>query len=115
MAQKTPKTVIDQVTQRIERVRQRLAEIDFVCSGTLATRKMACGKPTCRCHTDPEARHGPYNQWGHMKGGKLVHRYVSDEQAVALRQAIINFRELKKLLRTWETETERLIDAKYPR
>ena len=46
-----------------------------------------------------------------MKAGKLVHRYVSPEQAGVLRQAIANYRKVKKLLRAWEAETERLIDA----
>ena len=115
LAKKSQQAVIEQETQRTERVRAALAKIELVCSGTLTTRTMTCGKPTCRCHDDPDARHGPYHQWGHMKGGKLVHRYVSDLQAVALRQAIRNYREVKKLLLTWENSTERLIDAKYPR
>jgi len=50
-----------------------------------------------------------------MKEGKLIHRYVSEEQASDLYQAISNYREIKKLLRVWEAETERLIEAKYPR
>jgi len=33
------------------------------------------------------------------------------EQAEVLRQAIANYRRLKKFLRRWEAETERLIDA----
>ncbi len=46
-----------------------------------------------------------------MRAGKLVHRVISAEQAEVLRQAIANYRRLKKLLRGWESETERLIDA----
>jgi hypothetical protein len=41
----------------------------------------------------------------------IVHRVISAEQAEVLGQAIANYRNLKKLLRGWETETERLIDA----
>ena len=50
-----------------------------------------------------------------MRAGKLVHRLVSAEQAELLRRAIANYRRLKKLLRSWEAETERLIDAEAPR
>jgi hypothetical protein len=50
-----------------------------------------------------------------MKGGKLVHRLVSAEQANLLRRAIANDRRLRKLLRSWENETERLIDAQADR
>lgn len=50
-----------------------------------------------------------------MKAGKLVHRYISPAQAVLLHQAIANYRKVKKLLRAWEDETERLIEAEAPR
>ena len=46
-----------------------------------------------------------------MRAGKLVHRQVSAKHATALRRAIANYREVQKLLRAWEVETERLIDA----
>ena len=46
-----------------------------------------------------------------MKGGKLVHRMVSPEQAQILRLAIANYRNAKKLLKDWEVVTEQLIDA----
>jgi hypothetical protein len=50
-----------------------------------------------------------------MKDGKLVHRAVSPEQAAVSRHAIANYRKAKKLMRAWEDETERLIDAEAPR
>ena len=115
MAKKNNGAMIRNATQRIEELRASLRSIDYVCSGSLSTRLMTCGQQSCRCHEDPAARHGPYHQWGHMQDGKLVHRYVSSEQAVMLRKAIENFRTVKKLLRTWELETERLIEATYPR
>ncbi len=89
--------------------------MDYVCSGTLLERMKTCGSPTCRCAQNPAARHGPYYEWGHMKAGKLVHRLVTAEQAGLLRRAIANYRKLKKLLRSWEGETERLIDAEADR
>jgi len=115
MAKRSPSQVARQARERIGRLRATLATIDYLCSGTLLKSLMQCGQPTCRCHQDPAARHGPYYRWGHMKAGKLVHRYVSAEQAGVLRQAIANYRKVKKLLRAWEVETERLIDAEAPR
>jgi hypothetical protein len=50
-----------------------------------------------------------------MKGGKLVHRMVTAEQAEILQLAIANYRNAKKLMKAWETITERLIDANAPR
>ena len=100
-----------QARARIARLRELLAEVDIMCSGTLLKRMKTCGKPGCRCAQDPAARHGPYYEWGHMQGGKLVHRLVSPEQAELLRQAIANYRKVQKLMRAWERQTERLIDS----
>jgi len=103
--------ILEQARERIARIRAALNEMEHLCSGTLLRRMKVCGKSGCRCAQDPAARHGPYYEWGHMKGGKLVHRMVSPEQAEILRRAIANYRNAKKLLRAWEKETERLMDA----
>lgn len=101
--------------QRIEKIRAAIGQTDYLCSGTLYEHLSRCGKPGCRCAEDPAARHGPYYDWGHMQGGKLVRRRLSAEQAQLMRRAIDNYRKVKKLLRDWETETERLIEAEAPR
>jgi len=100
--------------ERIAKLREALGEIELLCSGSLSERMMKCGKPGCRCATDPSARHGPYYEWGRMRAGKLVHRYVTAEQAKTLREAIDNHRLVKKLLRAWEIDSELLIDAEQP-
>jgi hypothetical protein len=101
--------------QRIEKIRSAIGQTDYLCSGTLYEHLSRCGKPGCRCAEDPAARHGPYYDWGHMQSGKLVRRRLSAEQAQLMRRAIDNYRKVKKLLRDWETETERLIEAEAPR
>jgi hypothetical protein len=103
--------MLKQARERIARIRAALNAMEYLCSGTMLRRTKVCGKPGCRCALDPSARHGPYYEWGHMKGGKLVHRVVSPEQAALLRLAIANYRQARKLMRAWEKETERLIDA----
>ncbi len=100
--------------ERIQRIRAALQDFELLCSGTLSERMMKCGKPNCRCATDPSARHGPYYEWSHMKAGKPTRRYVSPQQALLLRQAIANYRALQKLLRDWEENAERIIDAVLP-
>lgn len=97
--------------ERIAALREQIAAVDYVCSGTLLKRMKVCGKAGCACALDPGARHGPYYEWGHMKGGRLVHRTVTPKQARLLRPVIANYRRVKKLLRAWEAEFERLIDA----
>lgn len=109
-----PETLIKQSHLRIARIRETLNDLDYLCSGTLLQRTKVCGKPGCRCAQDPNARHGPYYEWGHMKDGKLVHRSLSPEQALVLRLALDNYRKVRGLLRAWEAETERIIDAHAP-
>jgi len=106
---------IKQTREKIGRIRAALTGIEYLCSGTLHQRTKVCGRPTCRCAQDPLARHGPYYEWGHLKGGKLVHRVVTPQQAHLLQQAIDNQRLVKKLMRAWEEQTERLIDLEAPR
>ena len=108
------KRALQRARERIDSIRTSLAGFELICSGTLSQRMMTCGKPNCRCATDPAARHGPYYQWIRMRAGKPAHRYVSEQQAQILRQAIDNYREVKTLLRDWEENTERLIDAVQP-
>ena len=102
-----------------QRQRQALMEeletIGVFRRGSINVFFRKCGKPGCRCATDPSARHGPYSEWGHMRGGKLVHRSVTAEQAALLEQAIANYRKARKLMQSWEAETEKLIVAEAPR
>ena len=108
------KRAVQRAAERIQAIRAAVAGFELLCTGTLSQRMMKCGKPTCGCASDPTARHGPYYEWAHMRAGKPTHRYVSAQQAHVLRQAIDNYKQVKKLLREWEDNTERLIDAVQP-
>jgi hypothetical protein len=110
MSRRTEK-IIERAHKRIAAIREALGAMELLCSGTLLKRMTVCGKPGCRCASDPAARHGPYYEWGHMHEGRLVHRVVSPQQAEVLRGAIANHRTAKKLMKQWESETERLMDA----
>jgi uncharacterized protein DUF6788 len=114
MPKANPNSRVQLLRARIQRIRASFDQIDYLCSGTLHEHLTRCGKAGCRCAQDPAARHGPYYDWGHMQGGKLVRRRLSPEQARLMRRAIANYRKVKKLLRAWETETERLIEAERP-
>lgn len=114
MATRTERAIA-QAQNQIAKIQASLSGVGYLCSGTLSKRMMKCGKPNCRCTKDPDARHGPYYEWGRMVGGKLVHRMVPPEQAAMLQIAIKNYRKVKKLMLAWEAETERLIALELPR
>ena len=112
--EKNTELEIKQTRVRIARIKKSLSAVDYVCSGTILKRMKVCGKPSCRCAKDTNARHGPYFEWGHMVEGKLVHRVVSPEKAAKLQQGIENYRKVKKLMLVWEKEAEKMIDLEAP-
>lgn len=103
----TPPTQPDRarLRARTRDLRRRLAALDYLASGTITTRTKVCGKPNCRCATDPDARHGPYYEWGRMIGKKLVHTNIPAERVELMRRAIDNHRQAKELLHEWERLT----------
>ena len=105
----------DKTLQRIDKIRVQIQSMTYVCSGSLQRRMKVCGKPTCRCAYDPDARHGPYYEWSRLVDGKMVHRVISTQKAKILRQAIANYRKIQRLLRKWEQETLRAIDIQIKR
>lgn len=104
-----------QVHEKIAEIHQTLSTMQYLASGTLSKRMKVCGNPSCRCASDPTARHGPYYDWTHLKAGKLRHQTLLPEQARLMSLAIANYRKLKKLLRTWEAQTLRLIKLHSPK
>jgi hypothetical protein len=97
--------------QEIARIREAIAAVDYLCMGSIQRRMTTCGKSSCRCSVDPQARHGPYYTWTQTRNSRQFQRYVSAQQAKTLRAAIANYRMVKKLLREWDAQTERLIEA----
>jgi hypothetical protein len=111
VSRRDPQRIRQQAQQRIAQIRDRILAVEHLCSGTLIRRMKLCGKPACRCAQDPEARHGPYYEWGYMKAGKLRHRWIPAEKAKRLQAAIWNYRAARRLLRAWEAQTLRIIET----
>lgn len=95
--------------QRIAVLRGSLGGFDYVCSGNLQRRMLACGNPTCRCKRDPALRHGPYHYWGRRKGGRLVQMLLTPAEAEIVAQAIRNYKGILRILRRYEDETVKII------
>jgi len=93
------------IRSRTLAIRRAIDAMDFLSSGTLLSRTKVCGRPNCRCATDPELRHGPYFEWSRRQGGRLVHKKLTEEQAALAVRAIANLREVQRLLAQWETAT----------
>jgi hypothetical protein len=83
--------------------------MDRICSGTLHRRTKLCGKPNCACRRSPKARHGPYYQWSRRKGGRQENMVIPAQAVPRFQRAVANYRTLRRLLRTWEEESARLM------
>jgi hypothetical protein len=92
-------TRLARLREQYEQLRSELAQIDYILQGSVTQRRIPCGKPSCACTTDVEARHGPYFQWSQKQQGRTVSVYLSLEQAMLCRQWIDNHRQLERITR----------------
>lgn len=79
--------------------------------GSLTTRLMRCGQPSCACQRDPAARHGPYIEWSRVVGGRRESRYLSPEQADLVRAQIDAGRGFRRSVEELWRACERWADA----
>jgi hypothetical protein len=79
--------------------------------GTLVVRAYECGKPRCRCHTSPAARHGPYAEWTRKIGGKTVTHRLTPQQLTAWQPLFDNAKKLRTLLAELQELTLTIIEA----
>lgn len=88
---------LQRVSRDYEKAKTRLAEVGFICEGSLAELYTSCGNPNCRC-ANPEQRHGPYWQLTWKEAGKTVTRRLSAEDAALYHEWIANRRQLDAVL-----------------
>lgn len=106
---KTPAEVL------YEKLKRALLTFGFVRPGSLVRRYMPCGKPGCRCMSDPPQLHGPYFQWTHKVRGKTITMRLTEEQAKLCAEWVSNHRRLKAIIRKMEAlslkETDRRLGS----
>lgn len=78
-------------------VKARVAEVGFICEGSLVERWTRCGKPNCRC-AEPVGRHGPYHQLSWKEHGRTVSRRLTADDARLYREWIANRHQLDALV-----------------
>lgn len=98
-----------QYGERYNALKAELQAIGFVCQGSVQTRRIKCGKPTCRCHQDPENRHGPYQYWTRKDRGKTVGLLLTEDESARYREWIGNNRNLERILRQMRDVSSRAL------
>jgi hypothetical protein len=103
-----------QQRRRQRRITTALARIDFALPGSIEIRHTRCGKPTCRCHSDPAARHGPYIVWTRKVNARTVTKVLTEDQLHAYRGWLDNARQVRELVDELHQLTLEIIEADQP-
>ena len=84
--------------RRQQKIVTALGKIDYALPGSVEVRRTRCGKSTCRCQSDPEARHGPYIVWTRKVKARTVTKVLSEEELRDYQQWLHNSRKLRELV-----------------
>jgi len=102
--------ILARYQERYLELKKALERLGYFCKGTVLSRTLKCGRPTCPCADDPANRHGPYFEWTYKVSGKTVHHRLNEQEAKAYNAASSEYRKLKLLLRRMETISRRALD-----
>lgn len=90
--------------KKFNELRKNLGKMGYIVQGTLTERyQNYMGKKV-----------GPYYQWTFKKNGKTVTVNLSKEQAALFREAISNYKELKKILSDMKSLSRQILEESAP-
>jgi hypothetical protein len=92
------------------RIVAALSDAGFCLPGSIGDERTRCGKPRCRCKSDPPMLHGPYHHWTRKIDAKTVGRYLSDEQLERYSGWFEEARRLRDLFGELETLSLRIAE-----
>jgi hypothetical protein len=98
-------------TATAAKITAQLANSGFALPGSIAQRYTQCGKPNCRCHTDPPQLHGPYPTWTRKVAGKTITRRLTQDQYDAYRPWFEAHQHQRALLTQLEALSLEIIEA----
>jgi hypothetical protein len=78
--------------------------------GSLTERYQKCGKKSCACHHDPDARHGPYFSLTRAVGGRTKTVHLRAEEADVVRRQVEDGRAFRRELEDFWQECEKRAD-----
>jgi len=98
------------VPSRIAQLVAAFSHPEPIRRGSLYERRMKCGQAGCACQHDPKAAHGPYFTLTQKVEGKTHSRYISPEQAPAVRRQIESGRQFRERVEAYWEACERWAD-----
>jgi len=72
----------EELRERYTVLQKQLAQVGYICNGTVMSVFRKCGKPNCGCKDDPKMQHGPYHIWTRKEKGKTIRNsdHIRDKQ-----------------------------------
>ena len=93
----------EKLAKRYTNLQNQLAQIGYICNGTVMSLYRKCGKPNCGCKEDPQMQHGPYHIWTRKEKKKTVTRSLSKKQADCCSEYIKNFKRMESIIKEMKT------------
>ncbi len=97
--------------QRYRKLQKQLADIGFICNGTVLSVYRKCGKPSCGCKESVTMQHGPYHIWTRKEKGKTVTRSLSEKQAGQCSLYLRNFKEMESIIEEMKQISIQMIES----
>ena len=97
--------------QRYQELQRQLADIGFVCNGTVMSVYRKCGKPGCGCKESVSMQHGPYHIWTRKEKGKTVTRSLSEKQARQCSLYLRNFKKMESIIEEMKKISIQMIES----
>ena len=100
------------ITRQLERRRQvqeRLPPLETIVRGSMFTRHLRCGKPTCRCARGRGARHRATYLSVSFGGGRTVQIMLSPAVVTTARRWVANYQAWWRAIRAQAAEWDELI------
>ena len=91
------------IENRIQKIKQQIAQLGDIRPGALSQQYNVCGNPTCRCKATPPVKHGPYYQISFTWKGRSRSQFVRDDDAQEASRQLENYRQLRELVDEWVT------------
>lgn len=91
---------------RYRKLCESLAALGPIRRGSIYQTRLRCGSEGCRCHRDPNAKHGPYWFWTAKVGNKNQCRKLDAHALKLYRQQSKNYKKLKQIIQKMEAISE---------
>lgn len=97
------------INEKYRTLTKQLANIGYICQGSIGIVYTRCGNDYCACAKNPHAKHGPYFMWTRKEKGKTVSKRLDKKQVALLKSYMKNYNYLKNVIAIMKSLSEKSI------